>query len=162
MDGSCDVVSLRVSWVVDVSDHGVDVHTPSFKNPPWWERTQFEQSSNQTQYFRQKPAVSRTWVEVMNPVQHQLHTTLHGCVDVGPHHAVGLGANLHGCTQIKVSMNAFLFIYCNLWSGEKEPHNGLWTVKQLRGTDGAVSSFSGRNWCHKGMSNTELMVWSQT
>lgn len=42
MDGSCDVVSLWVSWVVDVFDHGVDVHTASFENPPWVEKTQLK------------------------------------------------------------------------------------------------------------------------
>lgn len=42
MDGSCDVASLRVSWVVDVFDHRVDVHTPSFENPPWWERARLQ------------------------------------------------------------------------------------------------------------------------
>lgn len=34
MNGCCDVVSLSVSRVVDVFDHGIHIHITSFKNSP--------------------------------------------------------------------------------------------------------------------------------
>lgn len=32
MNGCCDVVTLTVSWVVDVFDHGEHIHKSSIKN----------------------------------------------------------------------------------------------------------------------------------
>lgn len=40
-----------------------------------------------------------TWVKGTDPVEHVLHARFHRCVDVWPHHAVRLGADLHGCGQ---------------------------------------------------------------
>lgn len=99
MNSSNDVASFSVSWVVDVFNHGEDVHASSFKNSTYGENLKKGKDGVVWQSRSFLMVSCWTWVEETKPVKHVLHARFHCCVDVWPHHAVRLGANLHGCGQ---------------------------------------------------------------